>query len=251
MEEQKLIEYSGTKTQSKIFKYIQYFLIVFIYFTLLNGFTTPTKTIKEKKCKSSVRFGNSTICLPEIDGMKESYKKPELKSYADSMIGNQNKILGFYLNNSTYNSLKSSNNFQFDDYMILLGPTNLQKHDITTKAEFESLLNGLTNYYDKNSEKINQKALLKLKRLTNIISLGKFVLFEQYSLNSKIKSFVLLTKIQTNDEETVQVGIANVVWIRKKMIFLNYYRTYEGIESIKTTKAKNDYMVLQFYNENN
>jgi len=38
--------------------------------------------------------------------------------------------------------------------------------------------------------------------------------------------------------------------IKERLIYLNYFKIYDGEESIKKLKAKNDYIVLRLMEEN-
>ena len=42
----------------------------------------------------------------------------------------------------------------------------------------------------------------------------------------------------------------NIAEIKERLLYFSYYKDYDGEESIKLAKAKNDYFGIKFINEN-
>ena len=66
-------------------------------------------------------FGDKEICLPKIDGYQECYTNPIVKRIADATEVPANTVLGFYLNNETYDKRDSLGLISFDDYFKIYG----------------------------------------------------------------------------------------------------------------------------------
>ena len=65
---------------------------------------------------AEVNFGDISICLIKIDGMKECYSNPLVKLYTDQFIFENNEILGMYLSNDVHSKIDKLGEFLFDDY---------------------------------------------------------------------------------------------------------------------------------------
>jgi hypothetical protein len=70
----------------------------------------------QNECDNQVNFGDISICLIKIDGMKECYSNPLVKVYRDQFIFENNEILGLYLNNDVHSKIDKLGEFLFDDY---------------------------------------------------------------------------------------------------------------------------------------
>jgi hypothetical protein len=57
-------------------------------------------------------------------------------------------------------------------------------------------------------------------------------------------------KLHKKNEEIVSLTTLNLMYIRKKMILLNYIIKYNNSSSINDIKQKNDYFVMRLLNEN-
>ena len=57
-------------------------------------------------------------------------------------------------------------------------------------------------------------------------------------------------KILFGENEIVRLMSLNMIKIKNRLVNLVYYKDYEGLESIKKLKSKNDYMVLLLLEEN-
>jgi len=87
-------------------------------------------------------------------------------------------------------------------------------------------------------------------KIDDYIKIGNPVLLESYSLNASAKTSIILQYSQENNKEHILLNMANMVIIKGKLIEISGYFIYEGKESITQAKAKNDYFVLRFMDEN-
>jgi len=210
----------------------------------------PTTAISdkiEKDCERSVHSGDVIICLPKIDGMTECYSVPKFKSYFDNFESGSNDLLGFYLNNSTYEKFKTKITKGFDDYFkvfVVKGTEGVR----FSKSELDMMAQKMkSNYFDANWDQRKEE----LEKIVKNASFGKPVLLEKYSPNENARTFVVISKIQTETMEYVMAMTMNLLIVKNRLIFLTYYKDYDGQESIRKAKGKNDYIVLRFLNENN
>lgn len=209
-----------------------------------------SKTDQQKSnsipCENSVTFGDIDICLPEIDDMTECYDIPEVKSRADRSEYEKSSVLAFYLNYATYKQVNQLDKITFDDYCKIYA-SNESKSVKFSKEELNQMSDLLEgNFLKENWNEIKDN----IKRNHDYLSVGRPVLIESYSPHKKVKSLIMLTKVIINDYEYVMVGSINLLLIKERLIWLAYYKNYDGEESIKRTKAKNDYLVLRLLDEN-
>ena len=204
--------------------------------------TINTKT----ECDKSFPFGDIAICLPIIDGMTECYSSPIVKARADEFNYEGNSILAYYLNNATYKQVDKLDEITFDDYFQIYATNKLKGIKVG-----QSELNELANMIEGNYIKENWNELkLKVERNHDYLSVGRPILIESYIPNSKIRTYVMLSKLQIDNTESVFIMTLNMVQIKERLIWLAYYKNYEGEESIKKAKAKNDYIIMQLTDEN-
>lgn len=199
-----------------------------------------------KTCEKIVAFGDINICLPEVDGMTECYNIPIVKTLTDKFEYKGNTVLAFYLNNKTYKEVNKLDQIVYDDYFKIYATDNL-KNVKFGQAELDQGANMFEgSFLKENWDKIKGKIL----KDHNNISIGRPVLIESYSPHKKIKTFVIIAKYEMNGYENVMLGTLNLILIKNRIINLAYYRKYEDEESIKKTRAKNDYIALLFFDEN-
>ncbi len=198
------------------------------------------------QCDNSVTYGNINICLPVIDGMEECYSVPNVKKLADQFEPEVSTVLGFYINNKTYNQVDKLNEISFDDYFKISAANNLKEFEAG-----KSQLNQMANMLESNFLKANWSEIKdKIDNQLDFISIGQPVLIESYSPHNEIKTFIMIIKYQGEDFEYVMIMSSNMLIIKERLIYLNYYKIYEGEKSITNLKAKNDYIVLRLMEEN-
>ncbi len=197
-------------------------------------------------CEKSVIFGEIKICLPIIDGMIECYSNPNVKARAINSETEGNTGLAVYLNDETYKQISKNGNIVFDDYFKIF-VIDITKDIKIGESELNEIAKGMEGMFVKeNWDESNRK----YKERWNYISVGKPIIIESYSLNNRIKTMVILTKTKTSQKETVMIGILNFIQIKERLVGLNYYKDYDGEESIKNAKSKNDYILLRLLDEN-
>jgi hypothetical protein len=60
----------------------------------------------------------------------------------------------------------------------------------------------------------------------------------------------MLIKVQYENSEFVSIVTLNLIQIKERIIFMLYTKNYNGEESIKKAKSKNDYSIALLMDEN-
>ena len=81
-------------------------------------------------------------------------------------------------------------------------------------------------------------------------SADKPILIEDYYVSPYVGTIQSLMKVNIGNKERIMVMALNIALVKNRIIYIAYYKDYEGTESIKNAKAKNDYFVLRFMDEN-
>jgi hypothetical protein len=208
---------------------------------------TAQSKVGQSICAKSVPFGDILICLPDIDGMNECYNKPIVNEYLKKLNQTSNPILGCYINDINFKEVDNLNEIEFDDYFVIYALTKMKGVSIDN-----SKLNLISDIVTQGYIKKNWNELKdKLEINNEYVSYGRPVLIESYSLNDKLKTFVLLSKVQFESSEKFQIQVLNFIQIKKRLISLSYYLDYNGENSFISAKSKNDYSVLLLLEENN
>ncbi|MDP4600415.1 MAG: hypothetical protein NWS84_04645 [Polaribacter sp.] len=198
------------------------------------------------ECNNSVPFGDINICLPLIDGMTECYSTPKVKELADEFNYEGNSILAYYLNNETYEQVDKLDEITFDDYFQIY-VTNKLKGMKASQSELNKMANMIEgNYIKENWNDLKEE----MERSHDYLTIGKPILIESYNPSNQARTFVMLTKFQIDNFESFVLMTMNMVLINERLIWLAYYKDYDGEESVKSAKSKNDYIVLNVIDEN-
>ena len=202
----------------------------------------------QNDCDNQVSFGDISICLMNIDGMKECYSNPLVKVYMDQFKIAQNDIFGIYLNDNVYSEVEKLGEFPFDDYFKVYSMAVIKNMSLDhEKLEFIAL--ETERAFTKKWTDL--ESLLKKSKINDLgISFDRPIILESHWPNKDIKSYVCLAKIESNGVSDFLVMTLNLALIKDKVIFYAYYKHYDGQESIEKAKAKSDYFGLKFYEAN-
>ena len=202
------------------------------------------------ECNNLTNFGDITICLPELIDMTECYSDPLVKITADMFKGsNEEEIIGLYLLDDVYDS-RYDNFFEDgmgDSYIKIYASTGLKG----LKAD-EQILDVMSSYMEDAFE--DSKLISNVDNIFNdldlSISVEKPILLEEYQPSPNIRSFIVLLKFITEDEDLIQVASMNIMLIKDRLIFFAFYNKYNGFSEIERTKGLSDYFALRLLKEN-
>lgn len=191
----------------------------------------------ESICINSRLYDDVEICLPEIDGMKESYSHPNVKARTDLFSYDNNTVLGLYLSQEDYSKIDQFKNQELDDYIKIYALRVTEGIEIGN-TEFQALRESYkSNFIQKNWEDIAEKVLDGTVNL----SLDKPVMLENYNVNEAINTTLLLSKMMFGEQERVSVFTISMVKLKNSLIFYAYYKNYSNSSTLTQVKAKNDY----------
>jgi hypothetical protein len=226
-------------------------LIALSLFFSCNYFSEPKSTSQKQnlnspKCIEIVKCGDIDLCLPEIDGLTERYKNPLVKPKADEYTYPGNSILAFYVNDSTYNQVQRHEEVAFQDcFKVYL----IDKMKGLKIGQIE--LNQIAQTFENANSKYDwDKLITEIEKKIDNLSIGKPVLLKSYSPSKQIRTFVLLTKKIVKEKEYITLMTMNLILVKERLVFISYYKNYDGIESVNKVIAKNDYIVFRFLDEN-
>lgn len=237
---------------------LAFFIITISYYSNNNNLNARNKTkyipfkvkkfgkIDDNNCSKTVNFGNISICLPTIDGMKECYSNPLIKKRADEFSQDGNSIFAIYLPNEIYDQTSELDSIELNDYFKVYAVNRLKDYKVlsTDLDKFQKIV--LSNYQNENWKEIKAS----IEKLSENVSLGKPVLIEDYKPHEKIRTSVILIKSIFRGQESISMMTMNLVEIKNRLIYYSYYLDYVGPETLKQVKAKNDYYSLLLIAEN-
>lgn len=222
-------------------------LAILVIIGCLQSCNQNNANINSTPCDKSVSWAGIEICLPEIDGMTECYSIPNVRSLADKFEYQGNTVLAYYINNSTFKQVNKLSEVVYDDYFKIYVVNDL-KDIAATEVELNQISNNMSSTFKKESWSDLKK---KMEENLDFVSIGKPVVIESYSPHKNVRTFIMLTKYQIDEyNEYVMIMSLNIILTKEKIIGLGYYKLYDGEESIKKTRAKNDYIVLRLMDEN-
>jgi hypothetical protein len=221
---------------------------LFYIFSILLFLNTniSNDNVNSNDCIRKEDMGSVKICIPNLVGMTECYYNPIVKEKADKFDLAGNQILGFYLNESTYKQVESINEIAFDDYVKVYSPKSISELSLEYN-EFEQLSKMMSSNFilkkwsDIEKEINDQLGSLKIDQPTII---------ENSKINNAIRNIIVLTTIDNGDKTTTMLCSLNMLYIQKRVVFLAYYKFYEGSETLEKLKTKNRELVLSFYEKN-
>lgn len=151
-----------------------------------------------------------------------------------------NQVLGFYLNEEVYSKKDSIGLFKFDDYFKVYGTLQIKDYpaDAAALKEMEKVLSG--NFIQKNWDQIQAA----VDELGAEIEIGTPTMVKNYNLNDQSMTFVLISKISVEGSEPQMTALTMNGFIQNdRMIWMAYYLTYEGKESIEEIQTKSNFIL--------
>jgi len=212
---------------------------------LAEGKKQENTILKEKNCNDLIRWGDIDICLPEIDGMKNTYVLPKMKKKLDDFEYKGNSVLAYYVSDDVYSQIDNIEEIVYDDYFKIYSVNKL-KNAFANNNTLEQVSNAIKSSLNTDWQARKEK----MEEQWNDFSFDKPVLIEDYYITPNVSSLLFLMKAAIGDCERIMVTTMNIVIVNDRVIYICYYKYYEGEDSIKKTKAKNDYFVLRFMDEN-
>ena len=214
-------------------------------------FITTLNYANLNKCDKPVIFGDIKICMPEIINMTECYNETIVNTYANLFKGTADEeILAFFISNDEYENLYQT--FLEDGLKkpyIKVYSIKQAKNIYVTNNDLITLSNGIKSSFDE-YEGSNVESTINSRASELNVTFGKPILMEEYSINSKIKSFVALMNVSSGKENVIMVAVMNLLTIKNRLIFFAYYDEYKGVNQIEKNKSNSDYFALSLIANN-
>ena len=220
-------------------------LILFLFIPILNYADL-------NKCENPVVFGNTIVCMPEVINMTECYNESIVNTYANLFKGSDDEeVLAFYVSNDEYENLYETflENGLRQPY-IKVYSIKQAKNVYLSNNDLTTLSNGIKSTFDE-YQGSNVESMINSKASEFNMSFGKPILIEEYSINSKIKTFVALMSVSAGEQNVIMVAVMNLLNIKNRLVFFAYYDEYKGgMNQIEKTKSNSDYFALSLLANN-
>lgn len=190
------------------------------------------------ECDNSVIVNETKICLPKLKGFTDVSNNNNYDDFKTVFEKPDNKIIGFYVENSALNKVEKPKY----NFALIYVNSKLQKN--INLIEFKQISKNMGSYFKKGDfwETIIKE--VENNYLKNI-SFDQPVLIDDYSLNSSVKTYLLLDKTFEAKKETITLTTLNLMHIQDKMVLFNYIIKYNNSNSINEIKQKNDYFTMR------
>lgn len=201
----------------------------------------------DSNCDRLTKFGNVDLCLAKIEGYQESYSIPIVKELADATEVPVNTVLGFYLNDETHKRANELGQFEFDDYFKIYGTKQLMNYKADEKSlkEMYDVLAG--NFFTKNWDTMEKE----VDKIGLGVEIGMPIVVKSYYTGKNAFTYVMITRYEPEGEEPYSLAMTmNGMLIQERLIWLAYYLSYEGEESIATLQKNSDRIVKKVLQHN-
>lgn len=232
---------------------MRYFILLLSILMFLSCESRQVSNVKDKICKSQVEIGTGSICLIDMEGMKEVYSDPNVKKHIDNSEPSVLQVLGVYLTDDKYSSIKVENGDIINNQEVFTDRFKLYiaKNMInSTQNEKE-----LEAFYNRTKQTISKpkevKDLLNNEFKDVVYNEPQFIKY--YKLDNNAYSFVSLLRIfvpETN-QEFVKVSIITMMNINGKAVNSNYITEFVDEKTIDLAIAKNEIFTTKLLELNN
>lgn len=206
--------------------------------------TTNSNTVYN--CDSKRNYGDTSICLPKIEGINEAYAHPEVKKRVDEFEDTSNIILGYYLDDATYAQASDFSFINYDNYYKVYGAT-AALDVIMGPSEMKQIVQMMTSgFLDKTLEDVNKSDSFSEKKL----QITQPVLIEKYNVTKNAGTIVFLMNVTVGDDERIKAATMSTMLVKKRLIFMAHYLDYIDEETITTLKEHTATFIDAFLNAN-
>ncbi|MBO3698443.1 hypothetical protein [Roseivirga sp. E12] len=218
---------------------------------LLTTFLLFANTIfaqcQENNCDRHTKFGDVNLCLAKIEGYQEAYSIPLVKELADGTEVPANTVLGFYLNDETYQRANELGQFEFDDYFKIYGTKQLMNYKANKESLKEMYAVLSDNFFTKNWDTMEKE----VDKISQGIEIGVPIVIKSYYTSENSFTYVMITKYQPEGQEPYSLAMTmNGMVIQERLIWMAYYLNYEGEETIATLQSNSDRIVSTILKNN-
>lgn len=194
--------------------------------------TPVISTEASSNCTNKTTYGNTSICLPKIKGSTEAYSVPEVRKRANEFEDTNNTILGYYLDNTTYQKISDFSTISYDNYYKVYAPTAATDVKMGPSEMKQILEMMTTGFLDKSIEDVNKNNLFTDKDL----EITQPILLEKYPLTKNASVIIFLMNITSEDTTQIKAASMSTVLAKERLIFIAHYLDYKDETTL--TKLK-------------
>jgi hypothetical protein len=212
----------------------------------------PILAMSQVPCESTVKMGESMICLPRLTGYHEVIHSSLADFVEKDFGGFSEHLYGFYLTNSLYKAMsdlerapkndaasQAFNKIPFDDYywiysLPLVGDVEIDEFYLEPMSQVKE-----NDYTEITWE--SMKTILDGKPSNDVLAEPK--LLERYQPHPKSRSIVTMSYEVTEEASAWMVQIINTLLIQKHIVFVSYDLYFKDESTIATAKSRNDAFV--------
>lgn len=190
---------------------------------------------QDADCIRKATFGSMDICLPSIDGYEECYLDPDVKSIADATEAPVNMVLGYYINNESYEAYDTIQ--LLNDFFKVYGTKQIQDLP-ATKKEIKEIgtamkFNFLVKNWDEVTKQVEDAGL--------DVQVGIPTVVKSYNVNEESFTMLMIIKYEIEGLEPYDMCIAmNGFLSNDRMVWMAYYLVYEGKHTLKKVETNSN-----------
>lgn len=194
-------------------------------------------------CERKKYFDIINYCFPVFTGWKECRTEANFSNYVDKLEYNSN-IIAFYIPTNDYQKSKNQQILNFPTLSIFVNTNTVGKY--INNRELDIAFEGMKKSFTKGAWNAVEDAL----RSRSNADFSKPILIDNYSINSSIKTCVIVHSISQNYETIKRISFLNLINIKNRMVVFNYAESLDGNKIYSEYSSKNEKYVLSFYNKN-
>jgi hypothetical protein len=222
------------------------YLQILLFAAACNSAATGEYASDVADCDTIVRFGEGSICLPNVDGWSQSLGNIDWGDRWGVFVDEANVTFGVYLSEKQLALGDELKYAVFDDYFKLYAPKRSTQYKVTTHqlSELIQQFNGSALKASWN----DVETLLEGK--AGNVDLSVPVLMETYRLHDKVGTSLYLMRAVTNGVEQYNLMTISMVVINEHLMFVAHYLNYTGSHAVAMAKGKSDYFNLRLLDQN-
>ena len=204
---------------------------------------------QDTECSRKALYGTTEICLPLIKGYQECYTKPSVKEFADFTEGEENQVVGFYLNNQTYAKKDNLEHDDFEKYCKIASLKGMEGYDIDINMlkQMQEMMSG--NSLAKNWETVQKE--IESMDLEHEVEMGVPTVVDEYKLTDNSFTFLMISTYQKEGEEPYSMAVAaNGLLIHDRLFWVTYYLNYIGEKTMSKLRKNSDEILTQLLRAN-
>ena len=214
-------------------------LSLFFSICLLFCLSLPAQ---EAGCSRRTQYGKVDLCFPVLDGYRECYFDKHVKPIADATEAQQNQVLGYYLDSSSYANRESIGQGGLQNFFKIYGTRSIEHLEVDEPmfAEFYSSMGAqfLKKGWEDVAAEIKDQIGLAIAQPTTL---------KDYKLSDNSFTYILLMNYQQEETEDQLVAIAmNGMFLHNRALWMAYYLKFEGPETIEALESTNNRILSQF-----